>query len=191
MDTGVIPLVKQVVIIFTIIIVTFIAISFGYAKLKALITGKKPPKTGPELYAMQLAMQKNPNKHTQVKKARIPSGEQRKEEHRPQPEEAITPDTARLKAPAPPVRRNDEARRSRSQSRVQMNMVQQSLPKRNIFEVVNNQQASFRGVQMGSITYTPANSTVTSQANMRNQTLNWSGPATTGTGPRKINVNFK
>lgn len=191
MDTGVIPLVKQVVIVFTIIIVTFIAISFGYAKLKALITGKKPPKTGPELYAMQLAMQKNPNKQTQVKKARIPSGEQKKEEHKPKPEEAITPDTARLKAPAPPVRRNDEARRSRSQSRVQMNMVQQSLPKRNIFEVVNNQQANFRGVQMGSISYTPSTSTVTSQANMRNQTLNWGGPTPAGPGPRKINVNFK
>lgn len=191
MDTGVIPLVKQVVIIFTIVIVAFIALSFGYAKLKALITGKKPPKTGPELYAAQLAMQKNPNKATHVKKARIPSVEKKKEEPPRQEEEVPLQNAERLKAPAPPVRRNDEARRSRAQSRIQMNMIQQSVPKRNVFEVVNNQQANFRGVQMGAISYTPSQSTVTTQANMRNQTLNWSGPSTTGPGPRKINVNFK
>ncbi len=190
MDTGVIPLVKQVVIVFTIIVVAFIAISFGFAKLKVLVTGKKPPKTGPELYAAQLAMQKNPNQ-THVKKARIPSSEKKKEEPHHHQEEKTGQEAERLRAPAPPIRRNDEARRSRAQSRVQMAMVQKNVPKRNIFEVVNNQQANFRGVQMGAISYSPGQSTVSSQANLRNQTLNISGPSTTGTGPRKININFK
>ncbi|GAB1350164.1 hypothetical protein MASR1M107_23790 [Ignavibacteriales bacterium] len=191
MDTGIIPLVKQVVIIFTIVITVFILLSFGFAKLKALITGKKPPKTGPELYAAQLAMQKNPNQ-PQVKKARIPSKE--KETKRPKEESPVVENVERLKAPPPAVRRNDEARRSRAQSRVNMNIVQQTIPKRNIFEVVNNQQASFRGVSTGTISYTPTEKASTTQASMRNQSMfSPSGENSQAhrTPPGKININFK
>ena len=191
MDTGIIPLVKQVVIIFTIVITVFILLSFGYAKLKALITGKKPPKTGPELYAAQLAMQKNPNQ-PQVKKARIPSKEKEapKQKEEPQPVENVE----RLKAPNPPLRRNDEARRSRAQSRVNMNIVQQSIPKRNVFQVVNNQQANFRGISTGTISYTPTEKPSTTQATMRNQSLFTTAgqnPQTQRTPPGKVNINFK
>lgn len=193
MDTGIIPLVKQVVIIFTIVITVFILLSFGFAKLKALITGKKPPKTGPELYAAQLAMQKNPNQ-PQVKKARIPSKEKEKEVPKPKEEPPLVENVERLKAPPPAVRRNDEARRSRAQSRVNMNIVQQTIPKRNIFQVVNNQQASFRGVSTGTISYTPAEKVSTTQASMRNQSLfspSGENSQAQRTPPGKLNINFK
>jgi len=196
MDTGLIPLVKGVVIIFTIVITVFIVMSFGFGKLKALVTGKKPPKTGPELYAAQLAMQKNPNQ-PQVKKARIPS-----KEKNPGSEKTAAPVEAKvtienpekIKAPPPPTRRNDEARRSRTQSRVTMSMVQKTIPKRNVFQVVNAQQASFRGNSAANIDYSPQNKSTTSQASMRNQTL-FAGQNNSPQGgrsiPGKSNFNFR
>lgn len=196
MDTGIIPLVKGVVIIFTIVITVFIIMSFGFAKLKALITGKKPAKTGPELYAAQLAMQKNPNQ-PQVRKARIPS----KEKKPGSDESAATVEVKvavenreRLQAPNPPVRRNDEARRSRAQSRVSMNMVQKTVQRRNVFQVVNAQQASYRGIGMANIDYSPQNKPTTTQATMRNQTLYTGQGNTSQTGrsvPGKSNFNFR
>lgn len=174
MDTGLIPLVKGVVIIFTIVVTVFIVLSFGFAKLKALVTGKKPPKTGPELYAAQLAMQKNPNQ-PQVKKARIPSKEKSPSTGKTAATveaKAAVENPEMVKAPeTPPVRRNDDARRSRTQSRVSMSMVQKTIPKRNVFQVVNAQQASFRGNNVANVDYSPQNKSTTSQASMRNQTL--------------------
>jgi hypothetical protein len=200
MDTGIIPLVKQVVIIFSILIAVFIILSFGMAKIKSLITGKKPPKTGPELYAAQMAMQKNPYQ-PQVKKARIPSKEKEPAPATPPPapktrvQENYAQENAERQKPAPPnVRRNDEARRSRVQSRVSMNMVQQSAPKRNIFEVVNTQQANYRNLNSATISYTPQSKPNATQVSMRNQTLTASGanPTQNQRGDRgKVIVNFK
>ncbi|MBK7865830.1 MAG: hypothetical protein IPJ75_01895 [Ignavibacteriales bacterium] len=194
MDTGLIPLVKGVVIIFAIVITVFIVMSFGFAKLKALVTGKKPPKTGPELYAAQLAMQKNPNQ-PQVKKARIPSKEKKPGNDTSAYAEAraMVENQERVKA-NPPVRRNDEARRSRTQSRVSMSMVQKTVPKRNVFQVVNAQQASYRGVGIANIDYSPQNKPSTTQASMRNQTL-FAGQGNSPQGgrsvPGKTHFNFR
>ncbi|KAB2907592.1 MAG: hypothetical protein LC102_06900 [Ignavibacteriales bacterium] len=204
MNTDIIPLVKNVVIVFTILIVVFIIIAFSYAKIKALITGKKPQKTGPELYAAQMAMLKNPDKKTKVRKAKIPdvdrskvnidssqqaqqqqAQQQQYQQQYQQPGQAAPQSSDPM---VPPVRRDIENRRIRTQSRIQMPVVQQDLPKRNLFEVVNNQQASYRGMQVGSISYTPqANQQQNQQANLRDQSLNWGG----GTGSRKANISFK
>ncbi|GAB1443842.1 hypothetical protein MASR2M39_26860 [Ignavibacteriales bacterium] len=197
MDTGLIPLVKGVVIIFTIVITVFIIASFGFAKLKALVTGKKPPKTGPELYAAQLAMQKNPNQ-PQVKKARIPSKEKNPAAEKTAATveaKATVESPEKVKSPnPPPVRRNDEARRSRTQSRVSMSMVQKTIPKRSVFQVVNAQQASFRGNNMANIDYSPQDKSTTNQASMRNQNLfggQGTSPQSGRSIPGKSNFNFR
>ncbi|MBE2281269.1 MAG: hypothetical protein IAE91_12825 [Ignavibacteriaceae bacterium] len=161
------PLVKLTLIVVTGAVVLFIIGSFVIYKFKEIVTGKKRPKTGPEAYVPQVKQTKTMHipsapkpkqSETQQQSHAVhnpPSSKRQPEPHYQQegkPQQTYThpPQSQNHQQHYPQEQRvKNDQRRYTSSRRTRMEFadqapVQKVIPKRDIFQVVNSQQASAR-----------------------------------------------
>lgn len=161
------PLVKLTLIVVTGAVVIFIIGSFVIYKFKEIVTGKKRPKTGPEAYIPPSKQTKTAHIPSAPKPKQTETRQHSNPVHNPpsshrQPEQQYQQEGKSQQTYSHPPQREDHQQHYPQQQRVKNDQrrytasrrtrmefaeqapVQKVIPKRDIFQVVNSQQASAR-----------------------------------------------